>query len=61
MHDFRIEPIRDDLTRVYFDLVIPYEDKRSEEEVIRLIQKSSRSLKNGKLSSEWNILIHKSL
>lgn len=51
MHDFRIEPIRDDLTRVYFDLVIPYEDKRSEEEVIRLIQKKLKE------PEKWEIVI----
>ena len=51
MHDFRIEPIRDDLTRVYFDLVMPYEDKRSEEEVIRLIQKKLKE------PEKWEIVI----
>lgn len=43
--------IRDDLTRVYFDLVIPYEDKRSEEEVIRLIQKKLKE------PEKWEIVI----
>ena len=38
MHDFRIEPVSEECTRVYFDLVLPYEEKRSEEEVQNMIR-----------------------
>ncbi len=38
MHDFRIEPIDDRKTMAYFDLVLPYGEKRTEEEVTRMIK-----------------------
>ena len=36
-HDFRIQEQGDDTVKVYFDLVIPYEEKRSQQEIEQLI------------------------
>lgn len=38
IHDFRIEERPQDSTRVYFDLVVPYNEKHSEEEILELIK-----------------------
>ena len=39
-HDFRIKEEGDDVVKVYFDLVVPYEEQRTEEEIVQLIRNS---------------------
>lgn len=37
VQDFRIEPVSDDMEYVFFDLNVPYDEKRSQEEMEKLI------------------------
>ncbi|MCF0245959.1 MAG: cation-efflux pump, partial [Ileibacterium sp.] len=37
-HDFRIREEGNDLVKVYFDLVVPYEEKRDVKEIEALVQ-----------------------